>query len=90
MTEMVIRTLSDLLAAREKYPHEYAAMDFGLIETILTLLKEQAHEINRLKHHIDCNAAEKIPAGCLGYSYDDDEPCEVCKMCEKHDLYGEE
>lgn len=56
------------------------------------LLKEQEQEINRLKHNIDCDAAEKWPGGCAGYgrSYYDDEPCETCKVCEKYNGYGEE
>ena len=58
----------------------------------LALLKAQEQEINRLKHHIDCEAAEKNGAGCLGYGrgINDDEPCETCKKCEKQVSYGEE
>ena len=58
----------------------------------LTLLKAQEQEISRLKHHVDCNAAEKLPSGCVGYGrgFNDDEPCETCKKCEKYNGYGEE
>lgn len=58
----------------------------------LELLKAQEQEINRLKHHIDCDAAEKLPSGCVGYGrgFNDDEPCETCKACEKYNGYGEE
>jgi hypothetical protein len=58
----------------------------------LALLKAQKQEINRLKHHIDCDAAEKLPSGCVGYGrgFNDDEPCETCKACEKYNGYGEE
>ena len=56
------------------------------------MLKAQEHEISRLKHHIDCDSAEKIPSGCVGFGrgFNDDEPCETCKMCEKYNGYGEE
>lgn len=58
----------------------------------LELLKAQEQEINRLKHHIDCDAAEKTPSGCVGYGrgFNDDEPCETCKKCEKYNLFGVE
>lgn len=58
----------------------------------LNLLKKQEQEISRLKHHIDCDAAEKIPSGCVGFGrgFNDDEPCETCKECEKYNLYGVE
>ena len=58
----------------------------------LSLLEAQEQEIIRLKHHIDCDAAEKIPSGCVGYGrgFNDDEPCETCKKCEKYNGYGEE
>ena len=63
-----------------------------LREDAIALLKAQEQEINRLKNHIDCDAAEKIPSGCVGYGrgFNDDEPCETCKMCEKYNGYGEE
>ena len=71
------------------------------------LLEKKQHDIDqmcvensRLKHllnnHLDwkpnCEAAEKSPAGCLGYgkSSTDDEPCEVCKNCPKQQSYGVE
>ena len=56
------------------------------------LLKAQEQEISRLKHHVDCDAAEKLPSGCVGYGrgFNDDEPCETCKACEKYNGYGEE
>ena len=62
------------------------------LDRAIALLKAQEQEISRLKHHIDCDAAEKIPAGCVGYGrgFNDDEPCETCKMCEKYNGYGEE
>lgn len=55
-------------------------------------IAELEAEISRLKHHVDCDAAEKIPSGCVGYGrgFNDDEPCETCKACEKYNLYGEE
>ena len=58
----------------------------------LSLLKAQEQEISRLKHHVDCDAAEKLPSGCVGYGrgFNDDEPCETCKSCEKYNGYGEE
>ena len=61
-------------------------------EAILELLKEQEQEISRLKHHVDCDTAEKLPSGCVGYGrgLNDDEPCETCKACEKYNGYGEE
>lgn len=61
-------------------------------EDAIFLLKEQEQEISRLKHHVDCDAAEKLPCGCVGYGrgYNDDEPCETCKACEKYNGYGEE
>ena len=57
----------------------------------LSLLKAQEQEISRLKHHVDCDAAEKLPSGCVGYGrgFNDDEPCETCKACEKYNGYGE-
>lgn len=56
------------------------------------LLKAQEREISRLKNHVDCEAAETTPAGCVGYGrgFNDDEPCETCKACEKYNGYGEE
>lgn len=58
----------------------------------ISLLKAQEQEISRLKHHVDCDAAEKLPSGCVGYGrgFNDDEPCETCKKCEKYNGYGEE
>lgn len=58
----------------------------------LELMKGQEQEISRLKHHVDCDAAEKLPSGCVGYGrgLNDDEPCETCKACEKYNGYGEE
>ena len=58
----------------------------------LKLLKAQEQEINRLKYHIDCDAAEKLPSGCVGYGrgFNDDEPCETCKQCPAYNGYGEE
>lgn len=55
----------------------------------IDLLKAQEQEISRLKHHVDCDAAEKLPSGCVGYGrgFNDDEPCEACK---KYNGYGEE
>lgn len=63
-----------------------------LLTDALSLLKAQEQEINRLKHHIDCDSAEKLPSGCVGYGrgFNDDEPCETCKKCEKYNGYGEE
>lgn len=63
-----------------------------LIKDALSLLKAQEQEISRLKHHVDCNAAEKLPSGCVGYGrgFNDDEPCETCKKCKKYNGYDEE
>lgn len=63
-----------------------------LMADALSLLKEQEQEISRLKLHVDCDAAEKLPSGCVGYGrgFNDDEPCETCKACEKYNGYGEE
>jgi hypothetical protein len=63
-----------------------------LADDALSLLKAQEQEISRLKHHVDCNAAEKLPSGCVGYgrSFSDDEPCETCKKCEKYNGYEDE
>ena len=63
-----------------------------LLQTVVGMLKEREQEISRLKHHIDCGAAEKLPSGCVGYGrgFNDDEPCETCKACEKYNGYGEE
>ena len=73
------------------YPNNGLCGD-QLYRDALSLLKAQEQEINRLKNHIDCDAAEKIPSGCVGYGrgFNDDEPCETCKMCEKYNGYGEE
>jgi len=63
-----------------------------LANDALELLKEQEQEISRLKHHVDCDTAEKLLSGCVGYGrgLNDDEPCETCKACEKYNGYGEE
>lgn len=55
-------------------------------------IAELEAEISRLKHHVDCDAAEKIPSGCVGYGrgFNDDEPCERCKECPEYNLYGVE
>ena len=62
------------------------------IDDALALLKAQEQEISRLKHHVDCDAAEKLPTGCVGYGrgFNDDEPCETCKHCPAYNGYGEE
>lgn len=61
-------------------------------EYLLEVLKAQEQEISRLKHYVDCDAAEKLPSGCVGYGrgFNDDEPCGTCKACEKYNGYGEE
>lgn len=63
-----------------------------LVKDALALMKAQEQEISRLKHHVDCDAAEKLPSGCAGYGrgFNDDEPCETCKACEKYNGYGEQ
>ena len=63
-----------------------------LMRDALEALKAQEQEISRLKHHVDCDAAEKLSSGCVGYGrgFNDDEPCETCKVCEKYNGYGEE
>lgn len=79
-------------------PYEYKNMmnmvecKADLMQDALELLKVQEQEIRRLKHHVDCDAAEKLPSGCVGYGrgFNDDEPCETCKACEKYNGYGEE
>ena len=59
---------------------------------VLALLKAQMQEISRLKNHVDCDAAETTPNGCMGYGRgpNDDEPCETCKSCAAYVGYGEE
>ncbi len=76
--------LEGVESREECVEHLYAAA--------ISLLKAQEQEISRLKYHVDCDAAEKIPSGCVGYGrgFNDDEPCETCKACEKYNLYGEE
>ena len=71
---------------------ELVACQPVLYADAIDLLKAQEQEISRLKHHVDCNAAEKLPSGCVGYGrgFNDDEPCETCKKCEKYNGYGEE
>ena len=63
-----------------------------VIGNVISLLKAQELEISRLKNHVDCEAAETTPAGCVGYGRDfnDDEPCETCKQCPAYIGYGEE
>ena len=58
----------------------------------LFLLKAQEREISRLKNHVDCEAAETTPEGCVGYGrgFNDDEPCETCKQCPAYIGYDEE
>ena len=72
--------------------HPYIKCVEMLLRDAMKLLKEQEQEISRLKHHVDCDAAEKLPSGCVGYGrgLNDDEPCETCKACEKYNGYGEE
>ena len=77
----------------EDYPDFQYFCNRSQIEAdALELLKAQAQEISRLKHHVDCDAAEKIPSGCVGYGrgFNDDEPCETCKQCPAYNGYGEE
>lgn len=64
----------------------------ALINAQQERIKELEHEISRLKQHVDCDAAEKIPSGCVGYGrgINDDEPCETCKECPEYNLYGVE
>ena len=73
-------------------PHRCLHFPEKLIDDIVSLLEAQEQEINRLKHHVDCDGAEKLPSGCVGYGrgINDDEPCETCKACEKYNGYGEE
>lgn len=56
-----------------------------IIDGIITLLKEQEAEIERLKGP-DCEHANHDGAGCLGYCgcEQDDEPIDACKQCEKY------
>jgi hypothetical protein len=56
------------------------------------LLKSQERKISRLKNHMDCEAAETTPEGCVGYGrgFNDDEPCETCKQSPAYIGYGEE
>ena len=63
-----------------------------MMRDALAMLKAQEQEISRLKHHVDCNAAEKLPSGCVGYGrgFNDDEPCETCAQCPAYNGYGEE
>lgn len=70
----------------------YAICIGEIARDALSLLQVREQEISRLKHHIDCDAAEKIPSGCVGFGrgFNDDEPCETCKECEKYNGYGEE
>ena len=60
-----------------------------MLQDAMELLKAQGQEISRLKHHVDCDAAEKRPSGCVGYGrgFNDDEPCETCKACPKYNGY---
>ena len=79
--------INELQMPRDDYKGIIAYIEDGA-----KLLKAQEQEISRLKHHIDCDAAEKLPSGCVGYGrgFNDDEPCETCKVCEKYNGYGEE
>ena len=88
----IIDWLNDM-ANDEHWPCYYSDSELRMLaKDALELLKEQEQEISRLKHHVDCDAAEKLPCGCVGYGhgYNDDEPCETCKACEKYNGYGEE
>ena len=51
----------------------------------LALLKAEQRKV-------DCNAANRDAAGCLGYGYsdNDDEPIDVCKRCEQYTGNAEE
>ena len=72
--------------------HEKRCIFQYVMRDALSVLKAQDLELSRLKNHVDCEAAETTPAGCVGYGrgFNDDEPCETCKKCEKYNGYGEE
>lgn len=96
LREKVIRGLEIHLKPNSRcvgcpYPNNGLCGD-QLYRDALALLKAQEQEISRLKHHVDCDAAEKLSSGCVGYGrgFNDDEPCETCKACEKYNGYGEE
>ena len=65
-----------------------------LLRDALKLIKEQEprvqqayeHGMRDAIKHPDCEAAEHDATGCLGYGHSeyDDEPIEVCLMCEKY------
>ena len=72
--------------------YDFCSCVLDVTADALALLIAQGQEISCLKHHVDCDAAEKLPSGCVGYGRGiyDDEPCETCKACEKYNGYGEE
>ena len=76
----------------ENCKYDNASCFLDVTADALTLLNAQEREISRLKNHVDCEAAETTPAGCVGYGrgFNDDEPCETCKQCPAYNGYGEE
>ena len=84
--------------AKTSYDPEQCIRGYLLFDALALIrqqqerIKELEHEISRLKQHVDCDAAEKIPSGCVGYGrgINDDEPCETCKECPEYNLYGVE
>ena len=70
---------------KEHCPYNPDCSCNGVCNFVLSLLKEQEAEIERLKRP-DCEHANHDGAGCLGYCgcTQDDEPIEACKQCEKY------
>ena len=93
LREKVINELVECIESALSVDSDYVdCVRTDLLQTVVGLLKAQEQEISRLKHHINCDAAEKIPSGCVGFGrgFNDDEPCETCKECEKYISYGVE
>lgn len=93
--ECCIKAIDDC-ECTDNCPYEsqcwYGTIYLDLMRDALELLKAQEMEISRIKNHVDCEAAETTPAGCVGYGrgFNDDEPCEKCKQCSAYNGYGEE
>lgn len=83
-------TLDDVIKGLEQFILDFKPFcgnkaDWRRVYDALTMLKAKQRKV-------DCNAANRDAAGCLGYCYsdNDDEPIDVCKKCEQYTGNAEE
>ena len=74
---------STTMIDRPLFVHGYITGAEPREKRIAELEKENAELKTEVGSSIDCEKAQKNGELCLGYSGDEDEPCERCKNCIK-------